>query len=509
MSILIKSGRVVTATDDYFADVYVEGESVKQIGKDLAVTADETIDASGKLVIPGGIDPHTHMDMPFGGTTSADDFESGTIAAAHGGTTTIVDFAIQTKGQSALAGLDAWHAKAEGKATIDYGFHMILTDMPDERLPEMTKLRDAGVTSYKLFMAYPGVLYVDDGTLYRAFRKAGEDGTRICMHAENGIVIDEIVKRAVEDGKLAPRWHAHTRPTRMEAEGVYRAIAIAEVANVPLYIVHLSCADALEEVKRARSRGMDVVAETCPQYLFLDDSYYDKDGFEGAKYVMTPALRAKWNQDVLWKGLALRHLETIATDHCPFCFVGQKDPRQGQLHEDPERRAGRREPHGAHPRRRRHEGPHLAQPVRRAHLYGRRESVRPLPEEGHDRRRLGRRHRHLRSGAPRDHLSRQPGHAPHARRLLDLRGLRGHRLPGHRALARPRRRPRDEAREEGRRPLHRACRPRRASALVTTRAGWKARSAVAAWALLPAATRPGNFDRGAMSHLSLLERRGR
>jgi dihydropyrimidinase len=325
MSILIKNGRIVTATDDYFADVFVEGETIKQIGKDLAVKADETIDATGKLVIPGGIDPHTHFDMPFGGTTSADDFESGTLAAAHGGTTTIVDFAIQTKGESTLKGLDAWHAKAEGKATIDYGFHMIITDMPDERLPEMTKLRDAGVTSYKLFMAYPGVLYVDDGTLYRAFRQAGENGTRICMHAENGIVIDEIVKHAVKDGKLAPRWHAHTRPTRMEAEGVYRAIAIAEVAGVPLYIVHLSCADALEEVKRGRMRGVDVVAETCPQYLFLDDTYYDKPGFEGAKYVMTPALRHKSNQDVLWQGLRLRHLETIATDHCPFCFVGQKD----------------------------------------------------------------------------------------------------------------------------------------------------------------------------------------
>ena len=325
-SILIKNGRVVTAVDDYFADVLVEGEQVSRIGKGLeAPPGAELIDAAGKLVIPGGIDPHTHLDMPFGGTNSADDFESGTIAAAHGGTTTIIDFAIQTKGESALRGLDVWHAKAEGKATIDYAFHMILTDMPVERLPEMTKLRDAGVTSYKLFMAYPGVLYVDDGTLYRAFRKAGEDGTRICMHAENGIVIDEIIREAVEAGHKDPVWHARTRPTRMEAEGVHRAIAIAEVANVPLYIVHLSCSDALEEVKRGRARGVDVVAETCPQYLFLDQSQYEKDGFEGAKWVMTPALREKWNQDVLWQGLRLGHLETVATDHCPFCFAGQKE----------------------------------------------------------------------------------------------------------------------------------------------------------------------------------------
>jgi len=325
MSILIKNGRIVTAVDDYLADVFIEGEKITLIGKDLKVQADKVIDASGRLVLPGGIDPHTHFDMPFGGTTSADDFASGTKAAAFGGTTTIIDFAIQSKGESTLKGLDAWHDKASGKATIDYGFHMIITDMPDERLPEMRRLVDEGITSYKLFMAYPGVLYVDDGTLYRTFRQAGENGTRICMHAENGIVIDEIIKGAVKDGKTAPKWHALTRPTRMEAEGVHRAIAIAEVAKVPLYIVHLSSSDALEQVKIGRARGVDVVAETCPQYLFLDQSYYEREGFEGAKWVMTPALREKWNQDVLWQGLKFRDLETIATDHCPFCFKDQKE----------------------------------------------------------------------------------------------------------------------------------------------------------------------------------------
>lgn len=325
MSILIKNGRIITAADDYFADVFIEGEKVTLIGKELKLQADQVIDATGKYVIPGGIDPHTHLDMPFGGTTSSDDFETGTLAAAFGGTTTLVDFAIQTKGKSTLEGLDTWHAKAEGKASIDYAFHMIITDMPDERLPEMRKLADAGVTSYKLFMAYPGVLYVDDGTLYRTFRQAGENETRICMHAENGIVIDEIIKAAVKDGKLEPKWHALTRPTRMEAEGVHRAVAIAEVADVPLHIVHLSCADALEQVKLARMRGVDVQAETCPQYLFLDHGYYEKPGFEGAKWVMTPALREKWNQDVLWQGLRLGHLALVATDHCPFCFKEQKE----------------------------------------------------------------------------------------------------------------------------------------------------------------------------------------
>jgi len=276
-------------------------------------------------LFPGGIDPHTHFDMPFGGTYSADDFETGTRAAAHGGTTTIVDFAIQEKGKSTFEALDTWHAKAEGKASIDYGFHMIITDMAEERLHEMKRLANEGITSYKMFMAYPGVFYVDDGTLFRAMRKAGEDGTIVCMHAENGIVIDEIIKRAREEGKKDPKWHTLTRPTRMEAEGVHRAIAIAEVADVPVYIVHLSSADALEQVTLARNRGVHAFAETCPQYLFLDSSYYEKPNFEGAKYVMTPALREQWNQNHLWRGLKFGDLHTIATDHCPFCFKDQKE----------------------------------------------------------------------------------------------------------------------------------------------------------------------------------------
>jgi len=324
MSILIKNGRIITAVDDYMGDVFIENETITHIGKSLDMEADEILDASGKYLFPGGLDPHTHLDMPFGGTVSADDFETGTRAAAHGGTTTLIDFAIQTKGQSTLEALDTWHAKAEGKTAIDYGFHMIVTDLEDNRVHEMKMLADEGVTSYKLFMAYPGVLYVDDGTIYRAMRKAGENGTVVCMHAENGIVIDEIVKRALAEGKTEPKYHALTRPTRMEAEGVHRAISIAEVANVPVYIVHLSSSDALEQVMLARNRGVHAFAETCPQYLFLDHSYYEQEGFEGAKYVMTPALREKWNQDELWKGLKFGDLQSISTDHCPFCFKDQK-----------------------------------------------------------------------------------------------------------------------------------------------------------------------------------------
>lgn len=324
MSLLIKNGRVVTAVDDYHADIFIENDTISLIGKNLNVPADKVIDATNRLVIPGGIDPHTHMDMPFGGAVSADDFETGTRAAAHGGTTTIIDFAIQSKGNSTLAALETWHGKAEGKAAIDYGFHMIITDLADNRINEMSELVREGVTSYKLFMAYPGVLYVDDGTIFRAMRKAGQDGTVICMHAENGIVIDEIIKEAVKEGKTEPKWHGLTRPTRMEAEGVHRAIAIAEVAEVPVYIVHLSSSDALEQVTAARNRGVAAFAETCPQYLFLDETYYLKENFEGAKYVMTPALREKWNQDKLWRGLKFGDLQSIATDHCPFCFKDQK-----------------------------------------------------------------------------------------------------------------------------------------------------------------------------------------
>ena len=324
MSLLIKNGRIITAVDDYHGDIFIEAERVAVIGKDLSIEADQLIDATGKYVFPGGVDPHTHLDMPFGGTTSADDFETGTLAAAHGGTTTLIDFAIQFKGESTLAALETWHKKADGKTAIDYSFHMIVTDMEDDRLWELKHLADEGVTSYKLFMAYPGLLYVDDGTIFRTMRKAGENGTVVCMHAENGIVIDEIVKRALKEGKTAPKYHALTRPTRMEAEGTHRAIAIAEVADVPVYIVHLSSSDALEQVTLARNRGVNVYAETCPQYLFLDHSYYEQEGFEGAKYVMTPALREKWNQDELWRGLQFGDLQSIATDHCPFCFKEQK-----------------------------------------------------------------------------------------------------------------------------------------------------------------------------------------
>jgi dihydropyrimidinase len=325
MKTLIKNGNVVTAVDNYYADVLIEDDKVAVIGRKLDVEADRVIDASGKLVVPGGIDPHTHMELPFGGTFASDDFRTGTIAAAHGGTTTIIDFAVQYHGESLIQAIDNWHKKAEGKTAIDYGFHLITTDLPDERVPEMRQLINEGVMSFKLFMAYPGVFLVDDATIFRAMKNAGKAGGLICMHAENGIVINEIIKHALAEGKTAPKYHALTRPTKAEAEGVHRAIAIAEMADAPVYIVHLSCADALEEVREARDNGLPAYAETCPQYLFLDYSLYEREGFEGAKWVMTPPLREKWNQDKLWQGLQGNDLQVVSTDHCPFCFKEQKE----------------------------------------------------------------------------------------------------------------------------------------------------------------------------------------
>ena len=334
MKTLIKNGRVITAVDDYHADIFVDGETVATIGKTLDMEADRVIDAAGKLVIPGGIDPHTHMELPFGGTYSSDDFFTGTRAAAFGGTTTIIDFAVQTKGESMTSGVDAWHKKAEGKTCIDYGFHLITTEFEDGDEKEMYSLIDEGISSFKLFMAYPGVFLADDATIFRAMSAAGQRGGLICMHAENGIVINEIIKRFLADGRTAPKYHALTRPTIAEAEGVHRAIAIAEMAESPVYIVHLSCTDALNQVRQARDRGIPAFAETCPQYLFHSIDDYG-DGWEGAKYVMTPPLREKHNHAELWKGLKMDDLQVISTDHCPFCMKEQKELGLGDFSKIP------------------------------------------------------------------------------------------------------------------------------------------------------------------------------
>jgi dihydropyrimidinase len=319
---LVRNGRVVTASETYEADVYVESGRVALVGQGLSLPADTVIDASGCLVLPGGVDAHTHLDMPAGELTSADDFETGTRAAAFGGTTTVIDFATPEPGQALPDALETWRGKAEGRAAVDYGFHMAVREVGEQTPGEMARLtRDEGVTSFKLYLAYPGVLQVDDAAFFRALLGARECGALTLVHAENGGVIDVLVKRALARGDTAPRFHALTRPPSTEAEATGRAIALAEIAGAPLYVVHLSSAAALAHVTAARDRGLPVHAETCPQYLFLSLADYDRPGFDGAMYVMSPPLREAADQEALWRGLAAGDLQVVATDHCPFTLA--------------------------------------------------------------------------------------------------------------------------------------------------------------------------------------------
>jgi dihydropyrimidinase len=323
---LIRGGTIVTATDTYVSDVGITGGKISVIGSNLPTeAAGKVIEARAMLVMPGGIDVHTHLDMPFGGTTSADDFETGTVAAAYGGTTTLIDFAIQYKGQTLRHAFDTWMKKADGKAVIDYSFHCIITDIAGAQLDEMKAFVREGVPTFKLFMAYPGVFMLDDASIFKAMGVAADCGGMICMHAENGGAIDVIVQRALAQGKRSPKYHALTRPVTAEAEATSRAIALAEMAGTPVYIVHLSCNEALEKVREARDRGLRVYAETCPQYLYLSLENMDGPGFDGAKYVFTPPLREKWHQEKLWQGLAKDDLQVVSTDHCPFCMKEQKE----------------------------------------------------------------------------------------------------------------------------------------------------------------------------------------
>jgi dihydropyrimidinase len=341
MSILIKGGTVVTATGAAPADVLVQGETVAALlapggtGPAGAPAVDTVVDATGAYVLPGGIDVHTHLEMPFGGTFSADDFETGTRAAAWGGTTCLVDFAVQPKGEGLLSTLDTWHGKADGRCAIDYGFHMIVSDVNDQTLKEMDACVAAGVNSFKMFMAYPGVFYATDGEILQAMRRAADNGGMIMMHAENGIAIDQLVASALARGETDPVHHGLTRPAELEGEATHRAIVLARVTGAPLYIVHLSSAPALDAVTAARDTGQNVFAETCPQYLFLSLEDLARPEFEGAKYVCSPPLRPAEHQAALWRGLRGNDLSIVSTDHCPFCFVGQKELGRGDFSKIP------------------------------------------------------------------------------------------------------------------------------------------------------------------------------
>jgi dihydropyrimidinase len=325
MSVLIKGGRVVTAADDYVGDVYADGERITLIGESLDVQADRVIDATGKYVLPGGIDPHTHLDMPFGGTVTIDDVETGQTSAAFGGTTCHVDFIIQPQGSTFGAALDEWKSKADGKQVIDMGYHMAVTDLKEGgTLRELASLPDEGITSYKLFMAYKGALMVDDETLFRTMQVAAETGALVMVHAENGDAIDVLVKEALAAGHTEPKYHALTRPPETEGEATNRAIQLSRVAGSPLYVVHVSCAEAVEPIAIAREKGWNVHGETCTQYFFVDYTFLERPDFEGAKYVYTPPPRDKANQDVLWNAVRTDILSVVSTDHCAFLWDGQK-----------------------------------------------------------------------------------------------------------------------------------------------------------------------------------------
>jgi dihydropyrimidinase len=336
MAKIIKNGTIVTATDTYQADVMIDNGIIQQIGLSLEMDGAEIIDAAGHYVFPGGIDPHTHLDMPFGGTVTADDFATGTRAAAFGGTTTVIDFCLTEKGAPLSKSIQTWHEKAQDKAVIDYSFHLMIGEINDEVLAELpTIIREEGITSLKVFMAYKHVFQADDGTLYRTLLAAKEHGALVMVHAENGDVIDFLIKKALDEGNTDPIFHALTRPSTLEGEATGRAAKLTALAGSQLYVVHVTCKEAVQQIAEARNKGFDVWGETCPQYLLLDQTYLEKPNFEGAKYVWSPPLREKFHQEVLWNALKNGQLQTLGSDHCSFNFQGQKDLGLGDFSKIP------------------------------------------------------------------------------------------------------------------------------------------------------------------------------
>jgi dihydropyrimidinase len=331
---LVSQGRIVTAVQDFIGDILIDDGRVTAVGSLGDVTADEVIDASSRLIFPGGIDPHTHLDTPVAGTVISDDFRSGTAASAAGGTTTIIDFAIQEKGVDPRTSLEEWHRKADGKAAVDYAFHQIITDLPDRFLPSLDGLVAEGVTSFKLFMAYPNAWMLDDGAIFRAMRRTAENGGLIMLHCENGSVIDTLVKEALEKGRGDPIHHAETRPALAEEEATRRGIALAEMAGAPVYVVHMSVAGAAQAMAEARDRGVRAFAETCPQYLLLTEDRLSEPRFRGANYVCSPPLRSEYHQKALWDGLKSGALQAVGTDHAPF-FFEQRQPGRGDFSKIP------------------------------------------------------------------------------------------------------------------------------------------------------------------------------
>jgi dihydropyrimidinase len=336
MNKMIKGGTIVTAVDIYQADILIEGERIVSIGADLPADGAEIVDATGLYVFPGGVDPHTHLDMPFGGTTTKDDFESGTRAAAFGGTTTVIDFCLTSKGAPLRDAVQTWHAKSHDRAVIDYGFHLMISETNDAVLTELPEIMESeGITSLKVFMAYKNVFQADDGTLFRTLIEAKKHGALVMVHAENGDVIDYLITKALAEDQTDPIYHARTRPPELEGEATGRAARLAALADSQLYVVHVTCGQAVRQIAEARSQGYRVFGETCPQYLVLDESYLEKPDFEGAKYVWSPPLRTKEHQEVLWNALCSGELQTVGSDQCSFDFKGQKELGRGDFSKIP------------------------------------------------------------------------------------------------------------------------------------------------------------------------------
>jgi dihydropyrimidinase len=340
MGIVIKNGSVVSATESKKLDVLIEGETIAQVAAGIDTAGHEVVDAMGLLVMPGGIDVHTHLDMPFGGTTSADDYTTGTQAAAVGGTTTLIDFVLQSQGHTMREALDVWREKSRGKACVDFSLHMAVTDLGPgdgaQGLREMEEMVAEGISSFKLFMAYPGVLMIDDGLMFKVMQKAAALNALCCVHAENGSAIDIVVAQMIADGKMGPHYHALSRSPKAEAEATHRAIALADMAGAAVYIVHLSNEDSLAALKFMQGRGAKALAETCTQYLVLSiEDQMPGKSWDEAKYVFTPPLREKWNQEPLWGALVDGSLSVVSTDHCPFRFADQKELGRGDFRKIP------------------------------------------------------------------------------------------------------------------------------------------------------------------------------
>ena len=336
MATLIVNGTLVTASESFRADLRIDGEKISHIGHDLKrEKADNIVDATGLFVMPGGIDAHTHLDLPVGATRASDDFESGTRAAAFGGTTSVIDFVSPARGDSLLSALDTWQAMARGKACIDYGLHMSVVDERPEIFAELDAVLDAGIPTFKIYTAYPDTLMISDGAILRLLNWSARRGALVLAHAENGGAIAELTRMLASEGKLAPRHHADSRPAILEGEATSRLIALAEIVDAPLYIVHVTCIEALEAIRSAQRRGIDIYAETCPHYLFLSEESLRAPDFEGAKFVCSPPLRPRQHAHKLWQALALGDIEVVATDHCPFNFHGQKEMGRGDFRKIP------------------------------------------------------------------------------------------------------------------------------------------------------------------------------